>query len=144
MISIFARDVLEIGEQGFGFMVASRAVGSVIGVSALAVIGDRLPKGKTLLVASALFGLSLAAFGSQPWIVTAFIFLGVAGTMAAIFDTVQQAALQLAVGDGSTRQGDGHLGPRRSRTRRPPRRRRLAEFTNPQFAVVFNGLMHHS
>ena len=142
MISIFARDVLEIGEQGFGFMVASRAVGSVIGVSALAVIGDRLPKGKTLLVASALFGLSLAAFGSQPWVVTAFIFLGVAGTMAAIFDTVQQAALQLAVGEDQRGRamgiwvmgvGAGPVGHLEVGS--------LAEFTNPQFAVVFNGLM---
>ena len=98
MIAIFARDVLEIGEQGFGIMVAARAVGSVVGVAVLASIGDRLPKGKSLLVASALFGLSLAAFGSQPWLVTALFFLGVAGMMASIFDLFQQAALQLAVG----------------------------------------------
>ena len=142
MISIFARDVLEIGEQGFGIMVASRAVGSVLGVVTLAFIGDRLPRGKTLLVASALFGLSLAAFGSQPWIVTALIFLGLAGMMAAIFDTLQQAALQLAVGEeqrgramgiwvmgvGAGPAGHLEVGA-------------LSDFTTPQFAIIFNGLM---
>ena len=142
MISIFARDVLEIGAQGFGFMVAARAVGSVIGVVAIASIGDRLPKGKTLLVASALFGLSLAAFGSQPWVWTALIFLGVAGIMAAIFDLLQQAALQLAVGEDQRGRamgiwvmgvGAGPVGHLEVGS--------LAEFTNPQFAVVFNGLM---
>ena len=142
MISIFARDVLEIGAQGFGFMVAARAVGSVIGVVAIASIGDRLPKGKTLLVASALFGLSLAAFGSQPWVWTALIFLGVAGIMAAIFDLLQQAALQLAVGEDQRGRamgiwvmgvGAGPVGHLEVGS--------IAEFTSPQFAVVFNGLM---
>ena len=142
MISIFARDVLEIGAQGFGFMVASRAVGSVIGVVAIASIGDRLPKGKTLLVASALFGLSLAAFGSQPWVWTALIFLGVAGIMAAIFDLLQQAALQLAVGEDQRGRamgiwvmgvGAGPVGHLEVGS--------IAEFTSPQFAIVFNGLM---
>ncbi len=142
MISIFARDVLEIGEQGFGIMVAARAVGSVVGVVALAAIGDRLPKGKTLLVASALFGLSLAAFGSQPWIITALVFLGLAGTMAAIFDTLQQAALQLAVGSDQRGRamgiwvmgvGAGPVGHLEVGS--------LSDFTSPQFAVIFNGLM---
>ena len=142
MISIFARDVLEIGAQGFGFMVAARAVGSVIGVVAIASIGDRLPKGKTLLVASALFGLSLAAFGSQPWVWTALIFLGVAGIMAAIFDLLQQAALQLAVGEDQRGRamgiwvmgvGAGPVGHLEVGS--------IAEFTSPQFAIVFNGLM---
>ena len=142
IISIFARDVLEIGPQGFGIMVAARAVGSVVGVVAIAAIGDRLPKGKTLLVASALFGLSLAAFGSQPWIITALIFLGVAGAMAAVFDILQQAALQLAVGSDQRGRamgiwvmgvGAGPVGHLEVGA--------LSDFTNPQFAIIFNGLM---
>ncbi len=142
LISIFARDILEIGEQGFGIMVATRAVGSVIGVTVLAVIGDRLPRGKTLLVASVLFGMSLAAFGYQPWIVTALFFLGLAGTMAAIFDTLQQAALQLAVGQDQRGRamgiwvmgvGAGPVGHLEVGA--------LAQGTTPQFAVVFNGIM---
>ena len=142
MISIFARDILEIGPEGFGIMVAARAVGSVIGVVGLASIGDRLPKGKTLLVASALFGLSLAAFGTQPWLVTALFFLGVAGAMASIFDLFQQAALQLAVGSDQRGRamgiwvmgvGAGPVGHLEVGS--------LSDFTSPQFAIVFNGLM---
>lgn len=142
MIPIFARDVLEIGPEGFGIMVAARAVGAVVGVIAIAAIGDRLPKGKTLLVASALFGLSLAAFGSQPWIVTALLFLGLAGTMAAIFDLLQQAALQLAVGSDQRGRamgiwvmgvGAGPVGHLEVGS--------LSDFTSPQFAIIFNGLM---
>ncbi len=142
MISIFARDILEIGPEGFGIMVAARAVGSVIGVVSLASIGDRLPRGKTLLVASALFGLSLAAFGTQPWLVTALFFLGVAGAMASIFDLFQQAALQLAVGSDQRGRamgiwvmgvGAGPVGHLEVGS--------LSDFTSPQFAIVFNGLM---
>ena len=122
-------------------MVASRAVGSVIGVVVLATIGNQLPKGKTLLVASALFGLSLAAFGSQPWVVTALIFLALGGTMAAVFDTLQQAALQLAVGEDQRGRamgiwvmgvGAGPVGHLEVGA--------LADFTTPQFALIFNGL----
>ncbi len=142
MISVFARDVLEIGASGFGIMVASRAAGSVIGVAALAAIGDQLPKGKTLLLASAVFGLSVAAFGSQEWIVTALIALGIAGIVAAIFDTVQQAALQLAVGEGQRGRamgiwvmgvGAGPVGHLQLGA--------LGDATNPAFAVIFNGLV---
>ncbi len=142
MIPIFARDILEIGPQGLGIMVAARAVGSVVGMVAMAAIGDRLAKGKTLLVASALFGLSLAAFAGQPWLVTALFFLGVAGTMAAIFDLLQQAALQLAVGSDQRGRamgiwvmgvGAGPVGHLEVGA--------LADFTSPQFAIVFNGFM---
>lgn len=142
MISIFARDILEIGPEGFGIMVAARAVGSVIGVVSLASIGDRLPRGKTLLVASAMFGLSLAAFGTQPWLFTALFFLGVAGAMASIFDLFQQAALQLAVGSDQRGRamgiwvmgvGAGPVGHLEVGS--------LSDFTSPQFAIVFNGLM---
>ena len=142
MLPIFARDVLEIGESGLGILIAVRATGSVLGVAILATVGNRLPKGRVLILSSALFGLSLAAFGSAPWFVLALVALGFAGVVAAIFDTLQQAALQLAVGEGQRGRamgiwvmgvGAGPFGHLQVGG--------LAQATSAPFAVIFNGLV---
>lgn len=51
LIPVFAQDVLGIGAEGFGGLLAAQGVGALIAALSLAFKGDRLPKGK-LLVAS--------------------------------------------------------------------------------------------
>ena len=141
MLPIFARDILEIGESGLGVLIATRATGSMLGVAILAVVGNRLPRGRVLILSSALFGLSLAAFGSAPWFALALVALGFAGVVAAIFDTLQQAALQLAVGETQRGRamgiwvmgvGAGPVGHLQVGG--------LAQATSAPFAIIFNGL----
>src|SRR5205814_10403781 len=55
----FARDVLAMGPSGLGLLMTAIGVGALIGSIAIASYSTSKPRGTILLVASALFGLSL-------------------------------------------------------------------------------------
>jgi predicted MFS family arabinose efflux permease len=62
LLPVFARDVLGVGEVGFGFLRAAPAVGSVAMSLALARLGQSRRAGRAVLWSVALFGLTWIAF----------------------------------------------------------------------------------
>ncbi len=62
LLPIFARDVLGVGEVGFGFLRAAPAAGSMVMSLALARLGRFRRAGPTLLWSVAFFGLAWIAF----------------------------------------------------------------------------------
>jgi MFS family permease len=62
LLPVFARDLLGVGEIGFGFLRASPAVGSVIVSLALVRFGHFPKAGRTLLWSVAVFGVTWIAF----------------------------------------------------------------------------------
>jgi MFS family permease len=62
LLPVFARDVLGVGEIGFGLLRAAPACGSVLMALLLARFGELRRAGRTLLLAVALFGLTWIAF----------------------------------------------------------------------------------
>jgi MFS family permease len=79
LLPVFAQDVLNIGAEGFGGLLAAQGVGALIAAFSLAFKGDNLPKGKMLVGSRALLGLAilLLSFSRQTSIsVIALIFAG--------------------------------------------------------------------
>ena len=62
LLPVFARDVLHVGEVGFGLLRAAPAVGSVATSLALTHLGHFRRAGRALLVCVALFGVTWIAF----------------------------------------------------------------------------------
>jgi len=62
LLPVFARDVLRVGEVGFGFLRAAPAVGSVAMGLALARLGHFRRAGRALLWCVAFFGLTWISF----------------------------------------------------------------------------------
>ena len=62
LLPIFARDVLHVGEVGFGLLRAAPAVGSVVTSLLLARLGHFRRAGRAMLVCVALFGVTWIAF----------------------------------------------------------------------------------
>jgi MFS family permease len=62
LLPVFARDVLGVGEVGFGFLRAAPAVGSVVTGLVLARLGGFQRAGRALLWCVAFFGVSWIAF----------------------------------------------------------------------------------
>jgi MFS family permease len=62
LLPVFAREVLGVGEVGFGFLRAAPAVGSVATSLALARLGHFRRAGRALLWSVAFFGLTWIAF----------------------------------------------------------------------------------
>jgi MFS family permease len=63
LLPVFARDVLGVGEVGFGLLRAAPAAGSIAMSLFLARLGHFRRAGRALLWAVALFGISWMAFG---------------------------------------------------------------------------------
>lgn len=67
MLTVFAKDVLQIGGQGLGIMTACAGAGAVIG--ALRVASDRGGNPtRRMMVALACFGACLIVFAWSPWL----------------------------------------------------------------------------
>jgi MFS family permease len=99
LLPVFARDVLQIGVEGYGTLMTAQGIGALIAALTLATYGDRVPKGKILTLGR--FGLALAVailgVSRQPWLSAAAITL--AGFSLVAQFTVTNTLIQLIVPD---------------------------------------------
>jgi MFS family permease len=99
LLPVFARDVLEVGPQGFGVLRASPAVGAMVVAGYLAIRPIRSRVGVKMLLAVGLFGLMTVVFSysrSVPLSVFALAVLGGAD-MVSVF--TRQSLVQIATPD---------------------------------------------
>jgi MFS family permease len=99
LLPVFARDVLEVGSQGFGILRASPAVGALLVAMYLAYRPIRTRAGVKMLLAVGLFGLMTVVFAfsrSVPLSVFALAVLGGAD-MVSVF--TRQSLVQIATPD---------------------------------------------
>jgi MFS family permease len=99
LLPVFARDVLEVGPQGFGILRASPAVGALMVATYLAHRPIRTRAGVKMLLAVGLFGLMTVVFAfsrSVPLSVFALATLGGAD-MVSVF--TRQSLVQIATPD---------------------------------------------
>jgi len=70
LIPVFAKDILQIGAEGFGQLLSSQGIGALIGSFILIFLGDRLHKGRLLLFSRILLGPGIIglALSRIPWI----------------------------------------------------------------------------
>ena len=68
MRPVFARDVLEVGASGFGWLSAAFGLGNLFGSIVVILLGDRLKlKGLTLLVAPLDWCACMIVYAVSPW-----------------------------------------------------------------------------
>jgi len=97
LIPVFAKDILKIGAEGFGRLLASQGIGALMGSFILIFFGGRLHKGRLLLFSRILLGPSILglALSRIPWISMAL--MGVLGyafiTQLVLTNTLIQAVV---------------------------------------------------
>ena len=67
LLPVFARDILEVGPGGQGFLLSAMGVGAFCSAVLIASLGDQLPRGILMLAGVTLYGLSVALFAASPW-----------------------------------------------------------------------------
>lgn len=95
MIPVFARDILKIGPQGFGWLNAATDLGSICMVIILTVFPMRRHHGKKLLLAVAGFGICIIIFALSKNFVLSFMALMISGMLDGVSVVVRGTILQL-------------------------------------------------
>jgi MFS family permease len=100
LLPVFAQDILQIGAEGFGGLLAAQGAGALIAALSLAFRGDLLPKGKLLIASRYMLALAVLFLGfsrSTALTMTALVLAGFAFiSQLALTNTL----LQLIVPDG--------------------------------------------
>lgn len=99
MVPVYARDILKIGAEGFGWLNAASDMGSIIVVILLTISPIRKKQGRKLLFAVAGFGVCIVLFGLSKWFLMSFFALMTAGMLDGVSVVVRGTVMQLKTPD---------------------------------------------
>jgi MFS family permease len=90
LMPVFARDVLDVGASGLGFLLSASAVGSIAGVLIIGSLSQFERKGLLVVGGATAYGLSLLFFASS----TVFVMSAVAIALVGLFHQLYMVAVQ--------------------------------------------------
>jgi len=100
LMPVFQKDVLKIGPDGLGLLMAAPGVGAVIAVLTLASIGNRIRRqGQFLLANIIVLGCFLMLFSQITWFPLALVTLVIIGMFQMFFLASTATILQMIVPD---------------------------------------------
>ena len=94
MLPVIARDVLEVGATGLGFLSATRSVGSLVATFAVASLGDFRAKSLVLTLGAAAAGIFLLFFALSPWYAASLVLAALIGAGLVAYDITLGTMLQ--------------------------------------------------
>jgi MFS family permease len=99
LVPVFARDILKIGPQGFGFLNAASDIGSICIVIVLTLFPMQKQQGKKLLFAVAGFGICIITFAVSEVFWLSFSALLIGGMLDGVSVVVRGTIMQLKTPD---------------------------------------------
>jgi MFS family permease len=99
MLTIFARDVLQVGASGLGFLQSARGLGAILGSGLLVAIGNMRSQGRVLVYSAIVYGLSFALFGLSQYFLLSLVLIFVTGAADTIWGAVRSTILQINTPD---------------------------------------------
>ncbi len=120
ILTVFAKDILQVGAGGFGLMQSARGVGSITGALALIFMGNFRHPGRTLYVLGTIHVLTYLLFSySEVWPFSLFLLL-ILGMSDTMWGTTRNVIFQYSSTEGMrgrvmsisqmTFRGLNHLG----------------------------------
>ncbi len=99
MVPVYARDILKVGPQGFGWLNAAIDIGAIIIIILLTLFPMKKAQGKKLMIAVAGFGICIICFALSKWFVLSFAALLIAGMLDGVSVVVRGTVMQLKTPD---------------------------------------------
>jgi MFS transporter, DHA1 family, staphyloferrin A biosynthesis exporter len=100
LMPVFQKDVLRIGPEGLGMLMAAPGVGAVIAILTIATLGSRFQRQGRFLVGSIIvLGAAIILFSQITWFPLALVTLVVVGMFQMFFLASTATMLQLIVPD---------------------------------------------
>lgn len=99
MVPVYARDILKVGPQGFGFLNGASDIGSIIVIITLTFFPVRKQQGRKLFFAVAGFGACIIIFGLSKIFFISFAALMLSGILDGISVVTRGTIMQLKTPD---------------------------------------------
>lgn len=99
LLPIFARDILDVGPQGLGFLQTGSGLGSLLMTFIAATLGRSRFKGHLLIGGATLFGFFLILFAYSQDYYTSMVLLFMAGASSSLYMILVMTTLQSQVPD---------------------------------------------
>lgn len=99
LVPVFAKDILQIGPIGFGWLNAATDIGSILTILSLSVFPLQKQQGRWLITAVMGFGLSILVFGFSTTFWISFLALFFSGLFDGISVVIRSTILQLKTPD---------------------------------------------
>ncbi len=101
LLPIFAKDILQHGATGQGFLLTAMGIGALMSSVLIASLGDKLPKGLLIVGGSFAYGALLVFFAASQWFAVSAALMVVIGLVNvwcnALVQTVVQANAPSAI-----------------------------------------------
>jgi predicted MFS family arabinose efflux permease len=100
LLPVFQKDILKVGPEGLGFLLAAPGLGALISTLMLAMVSSRVKrKGILLLISLVMLGVCLVIFSVTPSLPLAFLALCGVGGFQILFLANNLTILQMIVPD---------------------------------------------
>jgi MFS family permease len=100
LMPIFAEDILNVGEKGFGILSSAQSVGAVAAALVVSQIKQIRRQGRVLLAAVVMFGIATVIFGASRLFWLTWFGLVLAGASDTVSMVIRQTIRQLQTPDG--------------------------------------------
>jgi len=94
LLPVFARDILDVGASGQGFLLTAMGIGALGTALIIATFGDRMPRGLFMLGGVALYGLGVVAFAASSWFHLSMVLMVVVGFANVCSHALVQTVIQ--------------------------------------------------
>ncbi len=94
LLPVFARDILDVGASGQGFLLTAMGIGALGTAMIIATFGDRLPRGLFMLGGVALYGAGVIAFAASPWFHLSMVLMVIIGFANVCSHALVQTVIQ--------------------------------------------------
>ena len=95
LLPIYAKDILQVGARGYGFMAAAPAGGAIVAGLVMARMGVIKKQGATVIIAIAFYGSATIAFGVSRVFWLSLIMLAATGAADTVSTILRQTIRQL-------------------------------------------------
>ncbi len=96
LLPIFAKDILQVGARGLGFLTSAPAIGAVAAGLVMARMGTLRKQGKVVIGSIAIFGVATVAFGISRVFWFSLLMLAVTGAADTVSTILRQTIRQLS------------------------------------------------
>jgi predicted MFS family arabinose efflux permease len=97
MVPVMARDILQVGAVGLGYLAAASGVGQLVAMVVLANSGDVRRKDVLLLASTFGYGAAIFLFAFSPWFSVSILLSMAIGATGGVYDSTVSTVLQMIV-----------------------------------------------